>query len=90
MLRTACAQGRAIYTVFEAHQKLCQLTTRKAEPTAAVRLSLTKAEENQSGHKSFERSLGDGQALRGVFLAFCQESKALYVGLNKFFVALSL
>lgn len=70
MLSAACAQERAIYTVFEAHQKLCQLPTRRAEPTVAVRLSLTEAEENQSGHKSFGGSLGDRQALRGVFLAF--------------------
>lgn len=63
MLSIACAQGRAIYTVFEAHQKLCQLTTRGAEPTAAVRLSLTETEEKQSVHKSFGGSLGDGQTL---------------------------
>lgn len=66
MPSVACSQGKAIYTVFEAHQKWCQLTARRAEPTAAVRLSLTEAEENQSGRKSFGRSLGDGQALRSV------------------------
>lgn len=47
------------------------------------KLSLTEAEESWSGYKFFERSLDDGQALRNVFWGFCQESRALYAGLNK-------
>lgn len=67
MLSTACALGRAIYTVFEAHQKLYQLTTRRAESAEPiVKLSLTEAGENQSGHISFAGSLQEGQALGSV------------------------
>lgn len=41
MLNIGCFQGRAIYIVFEAHQKGCQLTARRTKLTAAVKLSLT-------------------------------------------------